>query len=326
MKESVISLNQELIERNGEVYALRHENKALKDALRMRQFNYNTIKDNDADMNFFTGLSCAALFMWIVTLVKSKVRPLTKSLSIEDHVLVVLMKLKLGLLNKDIAYRFNVPVHVISRIYRAWLPVLATCMAPIIVWPSRAALRSNLPDGFRKKFRDCVTIIDCCEIFMERPKNLTARAITWSNYKHNNTIKYLIGITPAGAVSFLSKGWGGRVSDKMITMESGFLGKLNYGDCVLADRGFQIQDELATVGATLRIPSFTKGKSQLSARDVATSRQLSNVRIHVERVIGRVKKFRILQSTIPVSQVDLLDNVMVVCSALTNMNRSVVNK
>ena len=94
----------------------------------------------------------------------------------------------------------------------------------------------------------------------------------------------------------------------------------------MADRGFQIQDELATVGATLRIPSFTPGKRQLSARDVATSRQLSNVRIHVELFIGRMKKFQILQSTIPVSQVDLLDNVMIVCSALTNMNRSVVNK
>ena len=76
----------------------------------MRQFNYNKIRDNDADMNFFTWLSCAALFMWIVSLVKSKVRPLTKTLSIEDHVLVVLMKRKLGLLNKGIAYRFNVPV------------------------------------------------------------------------------------------------------------------------------------------------------------------------------------------------------------------------
>ena len=40
---------------------------------------------------------------------------------------------------------------------------------------------------------------------MERPRNLTARAKTWSNYKHNNTIKYLIGISPAGAVIFYLK-------------------------------------------------------------------------------------------------------------------------
>ena len=44
-----------------------------------------------------------------------------------------------------------------------------------------------------------VSIIDCSEIFIEQPKNLTARAQTWSNYKHNNTAKYLIGITLSGA-------------------------------------------------------------------------------------------------------------------------------
>ena len=37
---------------------------------------------------------------------------------------------------------------------------------------------------------------------MVRPKNLTATAQTWSNYKLNNTLKYSIGITPAGAISF----------------------------------------------------------------------------------------------------------------------------
>ena len=53
------------------------------------------------------------------------------------------------------------------------------------------------------QFKDCVCIIDCSEIFIERPKNLIARAQTRSNYKHNNTSKYLIGITPAGAKSHL---------------------------------------------------------------------------------------------------------------------------
>ena len=62
--------------------------------------------------------------------------------------------------------------------------------------------------------------------------------------KHNNTSKYLIGISPAGDVMILSEGWGGRVSDKIITAESGFLNKVNVGDCILADRGFLIEEEL----------------------------------------------------------------------------------
>ena len=57
-----------------------------------------------------------------------------------------------------------------------------------------------------------VSIIDCSEIFIERPKNLAARAQNWSNYKHNNLAKYLIGITPSGAIMFLYAGWDGRVS------------------------------------------------------------------------------------------------------------------
>ena len=46
----------------------------------------------------------------------------------------------------------------------------------------------------------------------------------------------------------------------------------------------------------------------------------------MERVIGQLKKFRILQATVPISQVDLLDHVMIVISALVNLNKSVVTR
>lgn len=153
---------------------------------------------------------------------------------------------------------------------------------------------------------------------------MKARAETWSNYNHQNTIKYLIGITPAGSISFLSDGWGGRASDKLITLDSNFLNKLDHGDVILADRGFLIREELASVGATLKIPSFTKGKWQLSGSCGDTSRQLSRVHIHVERVIGQLKNFQILNSVIPISQVDMLDHIVTICAGLTNLKRSVV--
>ena len=73
------------------------------------------------------------------------------------------------------------------------------------------------------------------------------------------------------------------------------------GDCVLADRGFLIEEELATWGAALRIPDFTWGKTQMSAKDVDMSRQIAYVQMHVEQVIGQLKKFCILNSVIPIS-------------------------
>ena len=93
------------------------------------------------------------------------------------------------------------------------------------------------------------------------------------NYKKHNTVKFLIAITPSGSISFVSKCWGGRVSDKELTQQSGFLDKLEPTDEVVADRGFLIADEVALRRAKLIIPAFTKGKQQLSQKEVEFTRQ-----------------------------------------------------
>ena len=109
------------------------------------------------------------------------------------------------------------------------------------------------------------------------------------NYKKHNTVKFLVGITPSGAISFLSKCWGGRATDKYITMNSGFLNLLEPGDVILADRGFDIGDDIALYCAKLMIPAFTRGKKQLSLEEVEQSKRIAKVCIHVERVIGLLK-------------------------------------
>ena len=285
--------------------------------------DFDNMKNDDKTLNFLTGISNVHLFKWLLSLVKPNVELTTKSITHENHLLLVL--LRHGYVSKDLALRFNINVTNISNIFRTYLKALSDILRNFIVWPEREALRRNLPSSF-KKFKNCVCIIDCTEVFIERPFNLNARAQTFSNYKSRNTIKYLVGITPSGAVSFLSAGWGGRASDKEITLNSGFLDKVTFGDCVLADRGFLIEEELATRGAVLRIPAFTRGKAKMSAKDVDMSRQIAHVQIHVKRVIGQLKKIRILNSVIPLSQVDLADDIMIVISGIVNLSPSVVNQ
>ena len=75
----------------------------------------------------------------------------------------------------------------------------------VIIWPDRESLKKTMPDCFPASFGEKVTVIlDCFEVFFERPTNLEARAATWSSYKHHNTVKVLLGITPQGSVSYVS--------------------------------------------------------------------------------------------------------------------------
>ena len=60
--------------------------------------------------------------------------------------------------------------------------------------------------------------------------------------------------------------------------------------------------------AEVKTPPFTKGKKQLEKQEVDWSRELSIVRIHVERVIGTLKqKYTILQGTLPISLISDAD-------------------
>lgn len=137
--------------------------------------------------------------------------------------------------------------------------------------------------------KKCVVIIDCFKVFIDLPSNLIARAETWSSYKHHNTVKFLIGISPQGTGSYISNAWGGRVSVKYITKNFGFLDNILPGDLVI-DRGFGIQnqDTLGCIVAQVNMPAFTRGKSHLAPVDLETIRKTTHVRIHVERVIGTV--------------------------------------
>ena len=201
-------------------------------------------------------------------------------------------------------------------------------LAPLIFWPERDQLWKTMPVCFQYSFGKKVTvIIDCFEVFIEKPSNLLARAQTFSNYKHHNTIKISIGITPQGSISFVSESWGGCTSNKFLTENCRFLDKLVQGDVVMADRGFTVAESVGMRQARLVIPAFTKGKSQLDPVDVEKTRGIANVRIHVERVIGLFRrKYIIFEGTLPTDFLvssqnapSVIDHVIRVCAALVNL-------
>ena len=195
----------------------------------------------------------------------------------------------------------------------------------LVVWLPHESVHENMPKVFIKAgYSKCRVILDCFEIFIERPKSLTNQACTWSDFKHHNTIKFLIGISPTGFIIFLSDGYGGRASDKFIMKDSGFYSLLERNDEVMADRGFQIQEELLLHYCRLIVPPGARIKSQMTTSECKKTKHVANLRIHVERAINRIKCFRILNSTLPVTMLQHADDIVLSCSALCNLKPTLI--
>lgn len=287
--------------------------------------------DSDDKVRFYTGLPSMEVLMVVFEHVSPHVTRQTQLLDRFQEFMIVLMKLRLNAPLQDLAYRFAVSVPTISRVFYHWIVVMDARLFRFVYWPDRDQLWKTMPQCFQYAFgKKTTVVIDCFEVFIEKPSNLLARAQTFSSYKHHNTVKILVGITPQGTISFVSEAWGGRVSDKFLTENCGFLEKIIPGDMVMADRGFTITESVGLKHAKLVIPAFTRGKSQLDPVDVEQTRGIANVRIHVERVIGLLRrKYTILEGTLPTDFlicnhgnsdrcIPLVDHMIRVCAALVN--------
>ena len=90
--------------------------------------------------------------------------------------------------------------------------------------------------------------------------------------------------------------------------------------------------------AQLAIPAFTRGKDQLDPVDVERTRGVAHVRIHVERVIGLLRrKYSILSGILPIDflicnlqgskeeAVPMITiSIITVCAALVNLCPGIV--
>ena len=118
-------------------------------------------------------------------------------------------------------------------------------------------------------------------------------------YKSHATAKVLIGTAPSGACAFVSQGYDGSISDREIVLDSGFLDYLNPNNMVLADRGFDCEDKVEEMGATLNIPPFLKGRDKFTYSERMRNKAISRGRILIERFNQRFKRYLILQGIFP---------------------------
>ncbi len=196
--------------------------------LEKNMFNYKNLKDHEIQR--YTGIS-KAVFNSLASLIQ-RFTPLNywsgssfTSVSIEDQLLILLMKLRLDLPYFDLARRFSLSQTTIQNIFMTYIHVLHELLflGMLNKIPSLEKNKCSLPESFGS-FSNCRIILDCTEFRVSVPrKDLEAASSSFSNYKHYLTGKFLVGVAPNGCITFVSEGFPGSTSDKIVTKESGIV-------------------------------------------------------------------------------------------------------
>lgn len=295
-----------------------------------RLFSFEDMMSDAKSVLFYTGLENINKFH----LVLSTLLPMAHHLHyrgsqvinvmIEDQFLIMLIKLRRNKPDFELSKIFGISITEIGNIFVTWINFVFNLWSQVNIWPSRALTDYYMPKLFRQYHPSTRVIVDGTEVPITKPSNPTAQQATFSSYKHHNTIKFLVGATPGGLISFCSEGYAGSTSDRQITERSSLLTLCDENDAIMADRGFNVQDLFEHKNIAIYTPTFLKGLTQLPGIKLKHDRQLAKNRIHIERLIGLTKTFKILKSDVNAYYVPLLSRIFFVCVMLCNFKEGIV--
>ncbi|XP_039301447.1 uncharacterized protein LOC120356562 [Nilaparvata lugens] len=315
----------------AEIYFLKREVEELKKNKTVNQrFNFEMIKNSDDLIILHTGLPNKEVFEYVLEICTDQDFKYCSgwAVTVIDHcnqLLMTLMKLKQNVPQNELAFRFQVSRASVSNIISTWIDVLHQTIYVGLLKNKIPSLMKNkacLPNCF-SNFTSCRIIIDCTEVYCAVPAEMSKKQSMYSNYKHRYTLKGLVGVAPNGVVTYISDLYGGSTSDKKITQDCGVLSNLVPGDVILADKGFLISD-IVPEGVLVNIPPFLE-TPQFTSEQALRTRSIARARIHVERAIGRIKGYSILEY-IPHTLMPFSTKVWQVCGALTNFQYPLIKE
>ena len=200
-----------------------------------------------------------------------------RQLSPREEFFLTLCRLRQGFKEEHLSHLYGISQATASRIVVSWINFMFLKFSTIPIWPSKEKVEEHMPADLKEKYPSTRVIIDCTEIRCQMPKSLRFNSELFSSYKNHTTLKGLVGISPGGAITFISQLYTGHISDREIVMRSGFLNlPFARGDSVMADKGFTVQD-LLPLGVSLNIPPFLGGKGQMTPEEVVQTQQIASL-------------------------------------------------
>lgn len=247
-------------------------------------------------------------------------------LNMRERIILTFMKLKQNVSFLMLSYLFgNITGTSCKTIFIDTIIILSRIFSVTIPWPSRTATRNLLPLCFQD-FKNVRIVLDCTEITAQRPKCLQCRIKIYSQYKSNLTIKFMTGVSPDGQITYVSKAYGGRASDKAIFGQSKLVEKLEPNiDEVMVDKGFLIDQVCAAHKITVVRPPHLRKAPQFSKEDAITTKNIAKARVHVERANQRIKIFKIFSGKIDWTLLPVIEDCFRVVCGVVNISTPILS-
>nr|XP_037283554.1 uncharacterized protein LOC119176397 isoform X1 [Rhipicephalus microplus] len=294
------------------------------DSIIGKQFRLVDMLTSDNTVLAFTGVSSMTLLVAISNEV-SRIEAAVAEMSTLERVILVLVRLKTCLPFVCMAPLFSVSRTTISRHFYSTLCNLATALKCAIPWPNKQEIASNLPQCF-EEYKEVRVVLDCTEVAVEKSHCASCRILTYSHYKGTHTAKLLVGVSPAGLITFVSCGFGGRTSDRTCVEKSGVLEKLDsFEDDVMVDKGFNLGSLCENLGLGVVQPPFLCGQLQFTAKDSEKTLKIARARVHVVRALQRMKVFKVLKEPVPWEVVGALDEILVI-GGIVNLSSPILSE
>lgn len=283
-------------------------------------------------IHYYTGLECYEKFKMVLHTLGPAAYELnyyhgvTPTLSVENQFFLTLVKLRQHKTNFEISRMFGVTEASVTNIFVTWVNFMALQWGEVEWWPSRDLVDFYMPTDFKVKFPTTRVIVDGTECPVKKPKEPILQQATWSTYKNRNTVKVLVGISPGGLVSYVSPAYAGSASDRNICERSELPQMCEPQDSVMADKGFNVQDLFEASMVAVNIPTFFSKKNRMSGKTVLKDRRIANKRVHIERIIGLAKTYKILQQPMNNTESGLATQIIHLCFYLCNFRANIVPK
>lgn len=293
-------------------------------------FSVRRFIDDPVGMKYYTGFDDYEHFVFFLSVlgpVAYHLKYRCSALATEDHLFITLMKLRQSKDDVELSLLFQISPKTVYKVISVWVNFMYYQLNELNLWPTRKAVNQHMPKGFGRLFPTTRVILDATECPIEKSANVALQSTTFSSYKNCNTVKTMIGCTPRGAVCFVSDSYGGSTSDRQMIERSPLCTNASMfasGDSIMADRGIMVQDLFAVKDVKVNTPHMLRGKSQLEPHEVIHDRRVASKRIHIERVIGLAKTFKILRNKMSLRKLRDAGKIVFVCFVINNFRNCIV--